>query len=363
MSFTEEWVDERPISHKKLVDEFYDFEYKSEDKQQSIAPIVRALDIIKVIIESLAGKDKSAKVLKYTLDVINLFVQRTRENIVRWDPQVLTYYKKVLKDLKWWMMLRHPITIAKIWVVAMSRNFEIKASYLSQQLSTYRYILRFGSSPFQVLNIWKKLAQTYKEGLTASCIHKLWFNEDSIREVINLHNTVCDELVLLYKLKVWDHKDFYNWLEKQEAISWEADILFSLKNKLIELQERKQKRYEMLIDLRARRQALELSKSLHRSRENMSPIHNQLLHEFDNSDDWRRTELEISSQLEEYRHGISMIYLDIIRLSCDLIANTTDVLNMRVPRGTYAVFSLGSGLSGLMKLWHTTRMDLEMKNK
>lgn len=322
---------------------------------------VKVLQIVQELVGSLAGKDKAAKVLKYTLDVINVFVRKSRQNITRWDPHVLTYYKKVLRELSVWMVVRHPLTILKVWVVAMSRSFESKAAYVSQQLSTYRYVLRFGSSPFQVLDLWRKVMQTYTAGISVSTIQKLWFNEGSLRDVINMYNTICDELVLLHKLKVWDHGPFYQWLERQEAISWEADILFSLKNKFLELEQVKQKQYELSIDLRARKQALDLSRSLHSSNGSLSPIQTQLLHDLKADSQWNETEEHIKRQLQQYNHEISLIHLDLSRLMCDLAANTTDVFNMNVPAGTYAVFSLGSGLSGLIKLWKSTRLDLQHK--
>lgn len=322
---------------------------------------VKVLQVLQALISSLAGKDKTAKVLKYSLDVINVFVRKSRQNITRWDPHVLTYYKKVLRELSLWMVIRHPLTIIKVWIVAMSRSFEAKASYVSQQMSTYRYALRFGSSPFQVLEMWRKLVQTYNSGLTVSTIQKFWFNEGSLRDVINLWNTICDELVLLHKIKVWDHGPFYQFLERQEAITWEADILFSLKNKFLELEEVKKKQYELSIDLRARKQALNLSRSLHGSNGTLSPIQTQLLHDLRSDVQWNETELHIKRQLEDYRHETNQIHLDISRLMCDFIANTTDVFNMKVPTGTYAIFSLGSGLSGLIKLWKSTRRELQDK--
>lgn len=343
------------------VDESANQTYEAVEEAVISEKHIKVLQVLQAVISSLAGKDKVAKVLKYTLDVINVFVRKSRQNITKWDPHVLTYYKKVLRELSLWMVIRHPLTIIKVWVVAMSRSFEVKASHVSQQMSTYRYILRFGSSPFQVLSMWRKLLQTYKSGFTVSNIHKLWFNEDSVRDVINLYNTVCDELVLLHKLKVWDHAPFYQFLEKQEAISWEADILFSLKSKLLELEEMKKKRYELSIDLRARKQALNLSKSLQSSNGTLSPIQIQLLHDLKSDIQWTETEIQIKRQLQEYSYEISQIHLDLSRLTCDLVANTTDVFNMKVPTGTYAVFSLASGLSGLIKLWRSTKKELQDK--
>lgn len=323
--------------------------------------LVRNIDILKRIFDTLGGKDRIAKIIKYVLDLLKLCVARSRKSITSWDPEVLQYYSKVLKQLNFRMALRHPVTIAKILTVAMLRNFESKATLVSTNLSLFRQILRFGGTPFRVAALWKKLLLTTQQlssqkgdDISAlATMNKIWLNEASLGDFIDLYYGIMDELMLMHKFKLWSHTGVHKWVAKHEALSWYYDILLGLKKNWCTLQNLKHAQLELEIQAQVKRRALEISSRLHGR--GTSPIKRQLLQDLhvENS-----TDSELAERLASLQREKTVVYCDLVRLSFDFLADTTDVFNMKTPPGTYAILSLASGLTGFVKLWINAKQDL-----
>lgn len=218
--------------------------------------------------------------------------------------------------------MKHPVTISKIVVVAGLRNFESKASLISTNLSLFRQILRFGGTPFRVVAYWNKIATTMRQ-LSAcrkhtgpsneralAIINKLWLNEASLADFIDLYYGIMDELMLLHKFKVWNHSGMYNWVAKHEALSWYYDIMLGWKKNWCSLQDLNRAQLELEIQEQVKRRALALSSKL--QAKNTSPIKQQLLQDLHagqaNND-------QASSRLREIERERRVIILDLIRLS------------------------------------------------
>lgn len=326
-----------------------------DSKPRKKVDAVRSVDILEYLVNSLAGKDKLTKILKYTLDLLRLVVSNSRAGITKWDPSVLTYYRKVLRDLNFRMVLKHPVTISKILLVALFQNFESKANFVAQQLSTYRYILRFGGTPFRVLKMLQKIRDSQWDSVN---LQKTWANESSLRDFLDLYYGICDEMVLLHKLKVWSHDGLYNWFSRHEVLSWQYDILLSLKDSWLKLQSIQKKIIESNIRLQVRTKAMKLSTNLQGAPGYTSPIRKQLLNDLNGSSEWNGTELEMKQKISQLKREKLITYLDLVRLSFDCLANSTDVFNLKTPPGTYAALSLCSGVTGLAKLWINAREQL-----
>lgn len=317
--------------------------------------VVRSIDILQYLINSLAGKDKLAKILKYSLDLLRLLIHKSRNSMTKWDPTILVYYKKVLKDLNFNMLLKHPITIIKVLLVAIFENFESKADFVSQQLSLYRYILRFGGTPFRLVKMFQKVQ---KSQFDVEKIERIWFNEASLTDFFDLYYGICDEMVLLHKLKVWSHPGLYSWFSRHESISWQYDILLNLKNNWLQLQSIQTKILELQIQSQVRTRALKLSANLQGSSGYSSPIRKQLLRDLNNGNEWNGNDIEIKQRLDQLKDEKFIAYLDMTRLTFDCLANSTDIFNLKVPPGTYGILSLSSGFTGLIKLWINARKEL-----
>lgn len=348
-----------PVKEENKLQPIVMAEREVEDEQpRLLAPpaekpvTVRRIDVLQYLVNSLAGKDKLTKILKYTLDLLRLLISNSRAGITRWDPTVLVYYKKVLQNFSVRSVVRHPVTISKILLVAIFENFESKANFVGQQLSTYRYILRFGGTPFRLVKMLQKLQQTE---LDRNKLQKLWLNESSLRDFLDLYYGICDEMVLLHKLQVWSHPGLYNWFSRHEVLSWQYDIVLSLKDTWLHLQTIQKKVIELNIQQRVRSKALKLSANLQGNPGYTSPIRRQLLSDLNNGNG---NELDIQQRIEQLKQERKIAYLDLVRLTFDCMANSTDVFNLKTPPGTYAVLSLCSGITGLTKLWINARKEL-----
>lgn len=160
---------------------------RSDDEDsQAKTKMVDNITILKYILDSLSGRDKLAKIIKYALDILKLFIEKSKRNLTVLDPSVLTYYTKILKNLTVKVALRHPITVIKVLLLSLLRNFDKKIDFISQQLSTFRYILRFGGTPFRVCSFLGKFNKTRKCNFQIDQIKKIWFNEASLREFFGL---------------------------------------------------------------------------------------------------------------------------------------------------------------------------------
>ncbi|CAI4054364.1 hypothetical protein SUVZ_16G1750 [Saccharomyces uvarum] len=333
-----------------------------DDDTGAKTKMVDNITILKYLLDSLSGRDKFAKIIKYALDILKLFIEKSKKNLTVLDPSVLTYYTKILKNLTLKVALRHPITVVKVVLLSLLKNFDRKIDFISQQLSTFRYILRFGGTPFRLFSLLGKFNRTRQCNFQVDQIKKIWFNEASLREFLDLYYGIFDELDLLYKLKIWSNKSFYSFVSRQESLSWQYDILLSLKDNWLSLQNLQRKQLELEVQLKVQNNALLLSPIvMHKARDDasQSPIRKQLLSDL-NADN--KSELLIRKQLKAIKDEKTLLYLDITRLSFDCMANTSDILNLKTPKGTYAVLSLGSGLTGLVKLWIMAKRKLCSSN-
>lgn len=257
----------------------------------------RNIDILRYIFGTVDGKDKLVKLLKCILDLLNsgLFVSSPRTSYSLARPLLIIFH--MLKKM-------------------VPRISKARASFISQQLSIFRYILRFGGTPFRVSNFVKKVRH-----LNLSNYQKQLINESTLQEVIDIYYGVFDELDLLYKLNFWNNSKIYDFVVKQEALSWQADILLNLKQNYFKLQNIKRKNSQVL---KSNLEGKEL-------------------------------------KLEDLSLERMYAYLDLMRLSFDCVANIIDMTNVerQLPRGTYPALSLISGTCGFIKLWLSTRKQLE----
>ncbi|GAV55135.1 hypothetical protein ZYGR_0AS04590 [Zygosaccharomyces rouxii] len=280
--------------------------------------VVRNLEILEYLIGTIAGTDKFSKVAKYTLDVIKAIVI-SRPNSV----------------------------LARL--ISLIPNFRSKATYASSLLSTYRYILRFGYTPFALSKLFDRLKGSIRDPSKAN---KIWMNEDALNNVLDLYYGVFDELDTLYRLKVWQNPKVYIRVVTHQCWAWEAFILLGLKNNFKQLNSIKSEITQLEVQRRVKSHAMQLSASLHdQGPRPDSFVRQQLLQDLNKNSETAEKEQENERQLQELRHQRLITYLDIARLSFDCAANLSDLLHIPGPAYTYSVLSLGSGVTGLYKMW------------
>ncbi|KAH3902258.1 uncharacterized protein SCODWIG_02043 [Saccharomycodes ludwigii] len=316
--------------------------------------VIRKLDILQKIFKSLAGKDKIAKILKYLIDILRFILIKTKRscninvnNTPNTDIGNNTFFLYVAKFPiinKFISKNRHLLNLPN------SSKLITNLQWMANNLGTFRQILRFGSSPFTLFKIINKF------GFNGSCkkpIKLYELKQEDLADFIDLYYSIMDELLLLNKLRLWDNKKnpaFYKFVSKNEAISWYYDIILSLFNNLDKYSMLKERKLELQIKIDVKLKTIN----------NLilpSPIKQQILNEISSSTSGKCSDL--TSELDEINYQLKLCKCDLIRLSFDFMADTTDVFDWKVPMGTYAILSLCSGVSGFIKLWLSNKHDLE----
>ena len=353
------------MNEKRRVNDTHDHDADETVAEPLVLPshqhkvAVESMEILQYLMNSLSGKDKTAKVIRYILQLLRMFttkfVARNRRKFGSLETLSKGYNFQVLKQI-----LIQPRLLSFL----VFRSIDRKLEYVISQLGTYRYILRFGSSPFLLYDLIKKmksvLSLSRKKGISPQrSLCTVFGNESSVRELVNFYYTICDELVVLHKLKLWKNDALYNTIERHEALTWQFDIVFSFKDLWVKMEELQRKEFEYSIELQVKERAATLYgdsfRDMHRS-----PIRKQLMHDLHNEkEEYGTSSVNLRKKLEAIRLDKKLLYLDLVKLSFDACANSIDVFHFDTPAIVYPVLSLGSGIAGLIKLWKQAEQDIK----
>ncbi|CCK72218.1 uncharacterized protein KNAG_0J01370 [Huiozyma naganishii CBS 8797] len=266
---------------------------------------VAYIDILKYIMGTLPGKDKLAKIIKALLDLIKLYLS---------SPHRIANLKSVSLLLKPVVSLQ--LLVDKFLTTVLTHS---RANFASRQLGNFRYVIRCGGTPFRVIKLAQKLG-----GVNLGNYKKKLLNETTLQDVIDLYYGIFDELDTLHRLKIWKNEKLFKIVSDHECISWESDIMLGLKKNWAQLQTNWE------------------------AQQQLTPS------------------AELSSGLREaLKREERLIKLDIARLTCDLLANSSELFhwNIHLPKGTYEVLSLASGCLGFAKCWIVSREELITEKK
>ncbi|EDO18596.1 hypothetical protein Kpol_1048p26 [Vanderwaltozyma polyspora DSM 70294] len=359
--------EQQPLENEKLL-------LKEEVIECNVVNTTKNFDILYHIVGTIAGKDKLAKIIRYSLDLLRLLLVYFNGKLREKNPNLTVFYKNFNKLKGNYSLFKYfikfPLTTIKFFLIFSFKSVEKKISFINSQLSTFRYILRFGYLPFYLLPYLDKLKSIAKSPHT---IGKIALNETFLQDTLNIYYSIFDELDTLYKLNLWSNDQFYNIVGRHEAYSWQLDILLALKNNWLSLKSLERKELELQLKLQFKEEALELSNFYNNfNNDNDKNNNNNIINNNDNDD--TKTEKpdsvisysfsnsfstsDIEQQLKSIKDQKLIVNLDLVRLSFDLMANTTDVFNMKVPTGTYSILSLCSGITGFIKIWINTRREL-----
>lgn len=342
---------------------------KSRISEEKMGRVINRMAILKAVFGTLIGKDRVAKISKYVIDLLLLFIKSsTYNNNISLD---IDRYSKLFSNNNILSIVQNPKLAMRIIISKSSKLFLEKGTLVSSQLSFYRQIMRCGYTPFRLHHWYHKFLDTLHAAQKSKDLHsqsvvwyKEWWNEDTLSDFIDLYYGIMDELMLLHKLRLWSNKRMYSWVSKHEALSWYYDIILGLKKNWEKLQSIKQKEFELKIQYQVRQRALELSSKLNESSTSSSYIDGSaslvkqnIIESFKQSN--LDLEQEMVAKLQSYQHDKRIIKFDLIRLFFDFLADSTDVFGMKTPPGTYAALSLCSGVLGFSKLWVQAEEDLK----
>jgi len=188
----------------------------------------------------------------------------------------------------------------------------------------------------------------------------LFGNETSFRDTTTLYYTICDELILLHKFKLWSNPKLYDTISRHECWTWQSDILFTLKDLFIKLSDLHDKELEYTIQLQVKQRASQLYSNnfTNNNNHNISPLRQKLLHDLKNLNDVDNENIIIKRKLQQVKLQKRLVHLDIMKLSFDGCANSLDLFNIKTHPIVYPVLSIGSGIMSLIKLWKQAKQDI-----
>ncbi|TID26152.1 hypothetical protein CANINC_002847 [Pichia inconspicua] len=290
--------------------------------------------IFNACVNDLTGKDKLAKVVQYTIrllnDIYTVCVDVKREGRL---VDVLAYLTKRL-------------------------------ALLLQGLNAYRHMLRAGTMPFR---LWKLLCHLRyslrvlldksKANSTAMRVEKVvqyWTRREMFSEFINLWYAFSDEILLLFRFKLllrekeggWkmSEKLFY-WAEDHELYAWMAIILNGLYNDWKKLAILKEKEASIILNQRVRARTVKIVNGLHGKGQVQLPI------QVDRGDE--------VSQLAEVRHEMRTIYINSVRLGCDFLFDGKYVFRWDMYKPLHTSLGFISGILGVVNTWRSQREKLK----
>ncbi|KAH3678566.1 hypothetical protein WICMUC_001375 [Wickerhamomyces mucosus] len=270
---------------------------------------IKQLDILKNLISQIGGKDKIAKLVQYTLNIIKFFLIRSKSSLIDFNN-----FTKI-----------NPLKFITSIIISNSIQLEKKISFITSQISSFRYALRFGTSPFKIISTVENLKFFYNNIYQFDKIKSRFLTESFLTELIDVYYTIFDELELLFKLKILTNLKLSSIVSKNAAIGWYLDILLTLKQKFQQLKINQLKQQDLKISIQVRLKANELSrKFIHNNNNNNTNqrFRNELLKEF-NLKSINSNNLDI--QLKDLKIEEYDLYLDIVKNSFDFICDSLDL--------------------------------------
>ncbi|KAF0269598.1 hypothetical protein FOG48_01512 [Hanseniaspora uvarum] len=295
-------------------------------KAQLPIEIIKKLDRFQTLLKifnTVTGKDKVAKLLKFTFEILGLLSKkydisrffRGTKNIYdllecpsfSFDPFKAIYGGEKAQIVKTRDFSNNYVT----------KFFESAA----KQIGFFRHSLRFGLSYFNSVELYKQLKA--KKSLKNVFVN---INEADLVLMLEVYYNFVDDLLYLHKMNIWNNKSFKEKLDKQDATVWYYQIIYNLKVK-----------YSAYCDLNDQILKLQIERNtLLKNEDNMIEKidHNSLIYE-----------------LNTLYKKLELVKLDLYRLVCDFVADSIDVFDLKVPKGTYSVFSLMSAVFGFKKFY------------
>ncbi|OBA27158.1 hypothetical protein HANVADRAFT_6447 [Hanseniaspora valbyensis NRRL Y-1626] len=287
--------------------------------------------ILLKIFKTTTGKDKIAKLIKYFLELFAL-------TLSKYSPYKFLQTKKTGLDLMNFPRLSFDPAeaIFKSQLVKLNKSntvffgsegFVTFLANAAKQMAFFRHSLRFGWTYFNSIELYKQISA--KKDLTKNFFQ---FNESDFLLILELYYNVVDDLLYLHKLKIWNNASLKNELDKHDARSWYYQIIYSLKTKYVE--------YKELNDFILKKEI---------KRDMLLENKDNLINKYDDA--------AFLHELDQLYKELDLVKLDLYRLGCDFAADSIDVFNLRVPKGSYAFFSFISGILGFKKLWLSNKYE------
>ncbi len=301
------------------------------------------LEILRMCLHDLTGRDKAAKMLVYLLRLILSEGPKKTIYSSKNGVQIATFAKSPI------------VFVRQIALIAYSELFSRSGGSISG-LNIYRQLLRAGSAPVHVIKLIRLIRRSVFLIVNRKCpprrkideISRLWVNWSTITSICSLYYAWFDESLLLFNLGIihkTELRRYHRFSSRHELLSWFATILVGLRNDYAKYGELNNRETSARIDFEVKVRAKKLL-----SRTNGV--------EFESSEVYSQ---KFINAMQEVAYEKRILKLDMARLSCDLVYDSVFVFNQPMYKPLHLLFGLLSGSLGFYKVWLQKGREIDEK--
>lgn len=243
--------------HHHQVNDEVDQQTEEAEKQ------VSSWDVWWSMILTVLGKDKMARMGQYLLRLIMYYANKTEgylsDDMINLNL-ILARYNDREKQLNLFRnLIKHPQNFARIATILVCHLFQQRVKAVVPALSLFRQMLRTGKSPFRIRNLIVAVKRAISPDGTSVNWDKLLVKKN-MSDLTGLYYNICDEYLLLYKLKLVHNRDLHALAGRHEMIAWFVETCDALNTTWKRLQELSDEEMDLKIQTQVKQRARVLSR-------------------------------------------------------------------------------------------------------
>lgn len=237
--------------------------HELDHQNEEASKQVTSWDIWWSMILTVLGKDKMARMAQYLLRLIVYYANKSETYLSDESINlqlILNRYNDREKQLNIFRNLfKHPQNFARIATILGCHVLQQRVKAVVPALSLFRQMLRTGKSPFRIRNLVVALKNAIAPDGSSINWQKLLVKKN-ISDLTGLYYNICDEYLLLYKLKLVHNREMHTWASRHEMIAWFVETCFALNTTWKNLQELSEEEMDLKIQSQVKQRARVLSR-------------------------------------------------------------------------------------------------------
>lgn len=273
-------------------------------------------DVFNKMVGELAGKNSLGKVAQYALKIIVLYSSNFQKQYgALFGHREIDVYKWLRASVEKGKYDYDKLKFLFLYLeFKFLRKFVDRCGGVVAGLSAFRQTLRFGKTPFRVIELRDEVI-----GLVKSKNYTRILHDDFVTLVIDTGYGVVDEIGLLFRFGFFNAKrtpNFKRLIDRADEIIWYIDIIYQLKIQ-----------YQKLWKLEKHRETVLGSGK--------------------------------PAELEQADFEIQVVQLGINKSWCDFVFDSIDVWKLDISKYIYLGSALASGCFNSAKAYKNARRTLE----
>jgi hypothetical protein len=249
-----------------------------------------------------------------------------------------------------------------------------KLSGLLNGLNIYRHLLRAGTIPFRVWKFSHHIRHSLKILLDRSKLDgaavrlekvlQYWTTKDMISQIANFWYAISDEILLIFRFNILNNEAkngsrlsnaLFLWAENNELYAWMATILLGLSNDWNKWLTLKDKESRIILNQKVKARTKRIVGDLKRQNQNRisSPDIVDNIENTDYDEDIEEFDTLYKNQLDIIHNDMNTIYINSIRLSCDLVFDAKYIFHWNMYTPLHVSLGFASGCLGLVNVWRS----------